>query len=108
MPSEVSAGFNWGAFWLGWIWAIGNNVCAFLMVCFPPFGNIYLGMKGNELAWLSRKWDSVEQFKQTQAVWARCGWIVFFIYLVPFVTVMGLFVLTALGVGATEGMDISQ
>ena len=34
---------------------------------------VILGIKGSELAWRYRKWDSVEDFKDTQAAWKRRG-----------------------------------
>jgi hypothetical protein len=80
---EVPAGFNWGAFWLTWIWGVGNNVwISFVVVVLPIVGNIYLGVKGNELAWVKRQWASVEEFKETQAVWSKWGWIIFVLQLV--------------------------
>ena len=83
VPEEIKAGFNWGAFLLHWIWGIGNNVwISFVVLVLPLIWNIYLGVKGNELAWLNREWESVEQFKETQAVWSKWGWIAFVISLV--------------------------
>ena len=37
----------------------------------------YLGARGNELAWQSRKWDSIFHFKQTQAAWKAWGRVFF-------------------------------
>lgn len=53
VPEEVK-GLNWGAFFLNWIWAIGNNVwigLAALVPCVNIVVAIYLLIKGNELAW---------------------------------------------------------
>ena len=112
MPEEVKAGFNWGAFWLNWIWGIGNNVwISFVVLVLPLIWNIYLGVKGNELAWLNREWESVEQFKQTQAVWSKWGWIIFIVQLVLTIiiwTIAGAIILAALGIAAAEGMDVPQ
>ena len=112
VPEEVKVGFNWGAFLLAWIWGIGNNVwISFVVLVLPVIWNIYLGVKGNELAWLNREWESVEQFRQTQAVWSKWGWIVFVISLVLsiiFWVIMGAIILAALGIAAAEGMDIPQ
>lgn len=71
MPVDV-AGWNWAAFLLNWIWAIGNSVWIGLLALIPGIGfvvAIYLGIKGNELAWKSRRWASVSQFKATQRAW---------------------------------------
>ncbi len=72
VPPEVQ-GWNWGAFLLSWIWGIGNNVMIALLALIIPFWSIYLGVKGNELAWRSKRYDSVEHFKATQAKWTRWG-----------------------------------
>lgn len=79
LPAEIR-GWNWGAFWLNWIWGIGNQTYIALL-CFVPFVNfimmVVLGLKGNEWAWQNRQWQSVEQFKKTQKVWAMWGWGLF-------------------------------
>ena len=76
-PQELN-GWNWGAFLLNWMWAIGNSVWIGLLM-FVPFVNIimpfYLGAKGNELAWEHRKFASVEQYKDVQNAWKSCGFI---------------------------------
>ncbi len=36
---------------------------------------IVLGVKGNEWAWKSRHWDSIEQFKKHQYNWSVAGFI---------------------------------
>ncbi len=101
VPAEVKAGFNWGAFFLHWIWGIGNNVwISFVVLVLPVIWNIYLGVKGNELAWLNREWASVQQFKETQYVWSRWGWIIFVISLmltIVFWSIVGAFVLAVIG-----------
>ncbi len=71
VPDEIR-GWNWGAFFLNWIWGIGNNTfIAFLM--FVPFINLgmafVLGAKGNEWAWRNKRWDSVRHFKRVQRKW---------------------------------------
>ena len=81
VPEEIK-GWNWGAFWLSWIWGIAHNVwLALLVFCLSIIWNIVLGIKGNEWAWQHRQFDSIEQFKETQAVWAKWGWILFFVSL---------------------------
>jgi hypothetical protein len=75
VPREI-AGWNWGAFWLNWIWSIGNNVWIGLL-CLIPFAGIImvfiLGVKGNEWAWQNKRWDSVEHFKKIQGKWQDWG-----------------------------------
>jgi hypothetical protein len=49
----------------------------FGLLCFIPYGllivAIAFGAKGNEWAWKSRKWRSIEQFKAHQRGWAIAG-----------------------------------
>lgn len=71
MPDELKR-WSWAAFLMNWLWGISHNVWIALL-CFVPFLNIvmpfYLGVKGNELAWEHRKFESVEQFKEVQRKW---------------------------------------
>ncbi|MFH2063341.1 MAG: hypothetical protein ABIJ46_04280 [bacterium] len=75
VPSEIR-GWNWGAAGLGWIWGISNRAWISLL-CLVPVLNwffwIWLGLKGNELAWRSEKWESVESFHRSQKKWAPWG-----------------------------------
>ena len=87
MPAELK-GFNWGAFLLGWIWGVGHSVwiaLVLLAVNFIPIigtlfyfaGAIYLGVKGNELAWKNGHYASVEDFRKRERVWAIVGAVIF-------------------------------
>jgi hypothetical protein len=81
LPVELS-GWNWGAFFLSWIWGIGNNTwIAFLT--FVPIVNFImifvLGAKGNEWAWQNKRWNSLEHFKRVQKLWGIWGLILFLI-----------------------------
>ena len=38
--------------------------------------SIYLGIKGRELAWKNKKWDSLEHFNQVQRSWTKWSLIV--------------------------------
>ena len=78
IPPEIE-GWNWGAFLAGAFWSIGNRVWIGLLCFIPYVGfavSVYLGFKGNELAWKNGKWESIEQFKSTQKSWAIAGLIV--------------------------------
>ncbi|MDJ0796968.1 MAG: hypothetical protein QNJ51_09055 [Calothrix sp. MO_167.B12] len=71
VPDEVK-GWNWAAFLIGFIWAIGNNVWIGLLCLVPYFGVVMffvLGFKGNEWAWRSRRWESVKAFRNNQRTW---------------------------------------
>lgn len=79
IPIEIK-GWNWGAFFLSWIWGVSHSVWISLL-CFVPIVNIVmifvLGANGNEWAWQKKKWDSIEHFKRTQTTWALWGLGVF-------------------------------
>ncbi len=84
LPGEIDR-WNWGAFFLHWLWGIGNNTfIAFLM--FIPFLNVImmfvLGAKGSSWAWRNKKWESVEQFKAVQRKWAISGLIVHIVFII--------------------------
>lgn len=78
VPNEI-LGWNWGAFLLPWLWMWPNQVW-FGSFCFvPQIGwamAIALGAKGNEWAWKSRQWRSIEQFKAHQRGWAIAGLLI--------------------------------
>ncbi|MBV1706849.1 MAG: hypothetical protein KGQ37_06535 [Hyphomicrobiales bacterium] len=68
--------WNWGAFWLNWIWSIGNNTWIGLLIFVPVIGLVMpfvLGAKGNAWAWRNHSWASFEDFKRVQRNWARAG-----------------------------------
>ena len=79
VPAEIM-GWSWGAFLLNWIWAISHRVWIGLLTFVPGIGflvALYLGSKGNELAWRSKRWDSVESFRATQRRWRNAAFIYF-------------------------------
>lgn len=97
IPYEVK-GWNWGAFLLNWIWGIGNRVWIALIVFIPiPFlaliMTFVLGAKGNEWAWRSKRWDSVEHFRKTQRTWRNwgIGVLVMSLLLYAILFIVGLF-----------------
>ncbi|WP_445627064.1 serine/threonine protein kinase [Nostoc sp. DSM 114167] len=75
VPEEI-LGWNWGAFLMPWLWMWPNQVW-YGLFCFVPNAwwimAIALGAKGNEWAWKSRQWRSIEQFKAHQRGWAIAG-----------------------------------
>jgi hypothetical protein len=78
IPAEIDR-WNWGAFFLNWIWGIGNNTFIALLTFLPLFFVIMpfvLGAKGSAWAWRNRRWDSIEHFKRVQRLWAIWGVIV--------------------------------
>lgn len=83
-PEEIK-GWNWGAFFLHGIWGIANKTYIALLG-FVPILNIpvmiFLGLKGNELAWKYKEWNSVEEFKASQRPWNIAGMVAFGIYMI--------------------------
>lgn len=80
VPPEIQ-GFNIAAFLMNWVWCLGNRLWVWgivvLIVAFIPIVQIanlgiaiYLGIKGNELSWKTGRFTNVQQFKDTQRVWA--------------------------------------
>ena len=80
LPREICH-FNWGAFGFTWLWGLFNNTYIALLdllLIFVPivglflsFGfRIFLGVKGNNFAWLNNKWESTEHFNKIQKRWA--------------------------------------
>lgn len=91
VPHELK-GWNWGAFLLTWIWGVGNEVWLALLALIPlPMIRlamaIILGIKGNEWAWRSKKWDSIEHFRRTQRIWLIWGIVALCL---PFILIIGI------------------
>lgn len=79
IPKEIR-GWNWGAFFFGWLWGICHKVWISLLSAIPYVGVIMcivLGVKGNEWAWRNKRWDSIEHFKRTQRTWAYWALAIF-------------------------------
>ncbi|MGD0504673.1 MAG: hypothetical protein ABSD02_18180 [Steroidobacteraceae bacterium] len=77
-PAGVS-GWSWGAFFLSWIWAVFNKTWLGLLALIPYIGflvAVYLGVKGRELAWRNKRWESLEQFNHVQRRWSVWGVII--------------------------------
>ena len=92
LPPELT-GWNWGGFFLTWIWGIGNSTfIAFLT--FIPFVNIVmifvLGAKGNEWAWQNKRWNNIEHFKKVQKLWAIWGAVLFALGIILFIIIISI------------------
>jgi hypothetical protein len=86
VPPEIK-GWNWGAFFLNFIWAFGNRTWIGLLTIVPLIGYvmpIILGLKGNEWAWKNKRWKSIEHFKKVQRKWAIWGACIIISLLVGF------------------------
>lgn len=91
VPPEIQE-WNWGAFFLTWIWGIGNRVWLALIALIPiPLVGlammIILGIKGNEWSWQYKRWDSIEHFRHRQRIWMYWGIAAF---VAPFVLILGI------------------
>ncbi|TBR61677.1 serine/threonine protein kinase [Westiellopsis prolifica IICB1] len=78
VPDEI-IGWNWGAFLMPWLWLWSNKVWVGLLCLFPSIGwimTIILGAKANEWAWKSRRWRSIQHFKEHQRGWAIAGLLI--------------------------------
>ncbi len=78
-PPPGVKGWSWGAFLLNWIWSIGNKTWIGLLALIPYVGfivGIYLGIKGRELAWRNKRWDSLEHFNRVQRQWSMWALII--------------------------------
>lgn len=104
LPDDIRIGFNWGAFWLSWVWGLANGVYISLIVfLLPVVWQIYLGLKGNQLAWNHRQFTDFDHFREVQRTWAKWGWIV--AILTVLLTVIGIILaggVAILGVAAWE------
>ena len=75
VPDEIK-GWNWGAFLFPQFWPLSNKVWIGLLTWIPYIGwtmSFFLGLKGNEWAWKSRRWRSIQQFKDHQRGWTIAG-----------------------------------
>ena len=73
---EGVRGWSWGALLFNWIWAPFNRTWIGLLALVPYIGfivAIYLGVKGRELAWRNKRWDSLEHFNRVQKRWSFWG-----------------------------------
>ena len=102
-PQAVPGGWNWGAFFLTWIWGIGNQVWISLLTFVPIVGLIMrfvLGAYGNKWAWEQGNWRDIEHFKRTQRKWTYAGITLFsMLLLIPILA--GVVVMAVGGVFGT-------
>lgn len=81
IPPEIKR-WNWAAFLMPAVWGLFSGVpmavVLWAAVFLPaPFGQIvllvgavFLGARGNELAWRGKKWESVDHFIRFQKQWS--------------------------------------
>ncbi|HZO90359.1 MAG TPA: hypothetical protein VFB38_18685 [Chthonomonadaceae bacterium] len=109
VPMELQGGWNWGAAFLTLFWviahkvwwvlgilvaeyflsgltaALGNSDASTVLSTITGIGNlilfIYMGVRGNALAWQYRHFDSVEHCRTVQRTWAR--WVLILCLIIP-------------------------
>lgn len=111
VPDEVKK-WNMGAFMHTFLWGISNDVyesLAVFVVIIPFIGWVagifiafWLGLKGNEMAWKKKQWDTVKDFNMAQSSWNKAGWITFIMIFVLSVIYFLLFVV----IGVFSAADI--
>lgn len=78
IPAELDR-WNWGAFFLNWIWGIGNSTFIALLALIPGVNIIMifvLGARGSRWAWRNRVWRDAEHFRKTQRAWGIAGLLI--------------------------------
>ena len=80
VPDEIRyLGWNWGAFLMTPLWSICHSSWMGLLAMLPCVGLVFsviYGLNGNVYAWQSRRFESLEQFREVQRKWAWAGLIV--------------------------------
>jgi hypothetical protein len=93
-PEVYMMGWSWGAFCFTWIWGLCNSVWISLLGLIPYVNIVvcvWLGVKGHELAWQSRRFESFEHYRLVMETWDKIGLIVFIASLIlGFVIGIGL------------------
>ena len=95
LPDKLR-GWNWGAFFFGWLWAVFNGIYwPVFVIFFPPafiVVNIVLGVNGSEWSWKNRNWRDISHFVETQRLWAIWGTVLFITGLVLFVLAIAVLI----------------
>ncbi len=87
VPDIILKRFNWGAFFLSFIWGIGNRTYITFLILLSgifaiipiigalvPLGMcIWFGIMGNRWAWQNKEFASIEEFERIQKNWAIAG-----------------------------------
>ena len=95
LPKELEK-FNIPAFFFTFFWSCAHKcywpliiLIPFLGLIFLPIIAIYLGFKGNQIAWENFDDTDIEEFKKQESKWNICVWIVGVI-IVLFALIMSL------------------
>ncbi len=87
----VPKGFNWGAFYFNWIWGLNHRkylMLISLVIGFIPYVGIlglplviWYGFQGNQWAWESGRFTTIEDMMACQKIWAKWALWIFLISL---------------------------
>jgi hypothetical protein len=103
IPSELQK-WNSGAACFSYVWATSYGAWSILwtLLLLPiPVINIFVfilfGLKGNQWAWRSQKWESVEKFIEAQNKWATnpLGLFFFSLFIIFFILLTVALISTA-------------
>ena len=104
VPPEIKA-WNWGAFLLNFLWAVGNRTWIGLLTLLPFIGFVIpfiLGFKGTEWAWQNKRWKSIDHFKRVQKKWAIWGGACTAVFVILFVIIPFVMLWIAFNPGEPE------
>ena len=80
--------FNWGGFLLGWVWAFGHRLWLWGALGLIPLVSVVvqlvLGFRGNRIAWENGSYESEEELRRKERVWAWaavCVWLGVLVFL---------------------------
>lgn len=85
VPDEIKKGWNWGGFFLTFIWGFYHRTYITFFCIIPfvtPIMAFIIGAKGNEWAWRNRAWPTVEQYWKSRRRWAWAGFGIFILMVI--------------------------
>jgi serine/threonine-protein kinase len=91
LPGDFQ-GWNWGAFLLRPVWASYHGVSPGMVILLGVLEvmalglipAVYLGIRGNQIAWTRRRFESAAQFRKVERAWARAGILVYLLAAIGF------------------------
>ena len=103
LPADVARKFNWGAFYFTWIWGLNHKayitLLVFVLGCVPYLGSIahigfaiWIGTKGNQMAWDSGRFRSIDEMMECQRIWAK--WALW-VFIATFSLILIVFIIAA-------------
>lgn len=86
VPPKGVKGWSLGPFVFNWIWALANRswIGLLCLLSYIPLGPlplvgllscVYLAIRGRELAWRNKRWNSLEHFNRVQKRWSIAAYV---------------------------------